>query len=330
MNFEEMFGAVKARGAIIEKAMQDDMDVTLAGSDPLLSEVLHYGLFSGGKRIRPLLVVLAAEICGNRDEQVQRLAIAFEYLHVATLVHDDVIDHARKRRGRLSVTEKYGPAAAILTGDWLHARSMSLVARYAGPSGLAVFSTATAAMVDGEFLQLRHQGKIQLSEEDYFSVIEKKTAGLIAAACETGALFAGASADQVAVLKRYGRNLGLAFQIIDDLLDYQGDAENTGKKIGNDFMEGKITLPLLLTLQQANSPDHNHLADLLATKLHRDDFDTVCDYIKKYQGFDLARHRAEELVEKAINGLKGLPEPEGSDSRSILITLAQYVLKRDR
>lgn len=310
--------------------MRDDITAAVKDRDPLLSEVLAYALFGGGKRIRPLLVVLAAELCGKTDNQAHRLAIAFEYLHVATLIHDDVIDNAHMRRGRLSVNKKYGMAAAILSGDWLHARSMKLIGRLAGTAGLDLFCTATGAMVDGEFQQLRYRADHEQGEENYFEIIGKKTALLIAAACEIGALFGGADREQQRALGLYGMNLGLGFQIIDDLLDYLGNRQSTGKKIGNDFIEGKITLPLLLALKTATKEDRHKLVNLISGNRTEDRLPALHALIEKYHGFDRARERAAELVGQAVDGLQLFSAEKNRLNCAILTGLARYVLERDK
>jgi octaprenyl-diphosphate synthase len=223
---------VSREADLLETAMREDLAEALQGCDSLLGEVLEYALFGGGKRIRPVLTVLSARICGRNDQELYRLAVAFEYLHVATLVHDDVIDNARERRGRDAVGHKFGMSAAILVGDWLHARSMHLVGRHAGSEGLEAFCRSTAGMVDGEFLQLRYVADPGVTEEQYFSVIHRKTALLIGSTCEIGSMFGGADQEQREALATYGHKLGTAFQVIDDLLDYQGNSASTGKKTG--------------------------------------------------------------------------------------------------
>lgn len=314
----------------VEGAMREDLAEALQGNDPLLKEVIEYALFGGGKRIRPLLAILAARVCGNSDKTVYRLAAAFEYLHVATLVHDDVIDHALERRGRESVGRKYGMTAAILAGDWLHARSMFLVGRYGGKEGLAVFCRSTAGMVDGEFLQLRYAGKCTVTEKQYFDVIHRKTGLLIESTCEIGAIFAGAEERQRQALAEYGRKLGSAFQVIDDLLDYQGDSRNTGKAVGNDFVEGKMTLPLIRSLALAGEQEREKIVRLFAGARNRDDIGTVRDFIEKYDGFRSAREKAVANVEEAVAALDIFTAGADPDCLSVLTSLARYVLSRDR
>ena len=315
----------------INKVMQDDIDRLSSSLDPLLAEILDYGLFGGGKRVRPLLTVLSARLSGRDDVELYHLACAFEYLHVATLFHDDVIDHAESRRGKMSVNKRYGSIGAILAGDFLHAHSMAIVGKYVGSRGLEVFSEATRGMVDGEFVQLRNGNNFNQSEEDYFTVVMGKTALLIGAACQIGAIFGGADQQKQSVLRTYGINLGCAFQIVDDLLDYLGDQSVTGKAVGNDLKEGKMTLPLIIALKNAPADGKSRLLTLL--KHERESADTfakVVSIIEKYDGFGNARKKAETIIAQALEPL-GLFTGEGHEkSLSILEELSAYVLMRDK
>jgi octaprenyl-diphosphate synthase len=333
---EQLMGAIAPEVAKIEQIMRQDLDEVTADADPLLSEVLDYGIFNGGKRLRPLLVVLAARLCGHREEgeskkNIYELAIAFEYLHGATLFHDDVIDRADMRRGKPSVNKEFGAVAAILGGDFLHSRSMFLVGALGGKPALTIFCQATNAMVDGEFLQLRNAQNYNLSEDDYFAAVKGKTALLIAATCEIGALVGGGGAAEQRALAEYGISLGTAFQIVDDLLDYQGNAAQTGKAVGNDFQEGKMTLPLILALVTANPKDKKRLLFLLEDESARQDgFSEAYGLIEKYDGFGLSRDRAESIIVEAVAGLKMFSGEESLSTLAILDALAQYVLARKK
>lgn len=333
---EQLMGAIAPEVAKIEQTMRQDLQEATVGADPLLSEVLDYGIFNGGKRLRPLLVVLAARLCGQREEReskehIYELAIAFEYLHGATLFHDDVIDKAEMRRGKPSVNKEFGAIAAILGGDFLHSRSMFLVGALGGITALKIFCQATNAMVDGEFLQLRNAQNYNLSEDDYFEAVKGKTALLIAATCEIGALAGGAAAAEQRALAEYGISLGTAFQIVDDLLDYQGDTAQTGKAVGNDFQEGKMTLPLILALGTANVEDKKRLLFLLENESARQDgFSEAYGLIEKYDGFDLSRNRAESIIAEAVAGLKIFRGKESLPVLAILKALAKYVLARKK
>lgn len=328
---EQLMAAVKVEAEKIDAVMRADLALMHPEVDSLLSEVLEYGLFNGGKRIRPLLVVLCARLSGCRDEKVYELAKAFEYLHVATLFHDDVIDNALTRRGRPAVNRQFGLVAAILAGDFLHARSMEIVGELTGHAGLSVFCQATAGMVDGEFMQLRNASETNLSEADYAEAIMGKTGLLIAASCEIGALFGGATHQQQKALRAYGVGLGTAFQMIDDLLDYTGDQAKTGKQVGNDLVEGKMTLPLIETLARADISDREILEKILKDKVLREtQFHAVSEIIDKYDGYGSTRRKAEEAVGCALASLEIFSGANVEADKNTLRALAGYVLTRQK
>ncbi len=329
---ESFLTTVRDEAKAVDDCMRDDLAALAGEADPLLMEVLDYGLFNGGKRLRPLLVVLAVRLCGGpRDLTTLRLGCAFEYLHAATLFHDDIIDNSATRRGRPSVGSRYGTVAAILAGDFLHAWSMATVGEIAGRQGLALFSRATTGMVAGEFLQLRHSERVSLAESDYFRAIMGKTGLLIAAACEVGATFAGGSVESVRALREYGEQLGCAFQIVDDLLDYLGDGEKTGKRVGNDLAEGKLTLPLILALEQMAAAERGRLQTILADRQVRAaSLSEVTTLVDGAGGFILARQRAEKAVAAAIAALGRVPGSGESSEGRLLADLARYTLVRDK
>ena len=328
---ERLLAALREDAARIDAAMREDLQSLAPTIDNLLFDVLEYSLFNGGKRIRPLLVVIAARLCGRIDGEVYQLARAFEYLHAATLLHDDVIDNAETRRGRPSVNRQYGLVTAILTGDFLHARSMAIVGQVGGREALALFSGAATGMVDGEFMQLRNAGIYNLSESDYHDVIIGKTGMLIAAACEIGVVCAGGGALERRAMCVYGTELGCAFQMIDDLLDYQGDANKTGKLVGNDLAEGKMTLPLILALHHADKKDRERLLAILADdSVRRHAFDEVYGLIDKYGGFAGTRKRAENSISNAVKQLEIFTERVSLRDVAVLQGLAEYVLRREK
>lgn len=328
---ELLMSAIRTETCKIDSAMRADMTSLKPQVDPLLYEVLDYGLFNGGKRIRPLLVVMSARLSGYKLDDVYELAKAFEYLHAATLFHDDVIDNAETRRGRPAVNKQFGIVAAILAGDFLHARSMEIVGKYAGSEGLRIFCEATSGMVDGEFMQLRNAASINLSEADYYDAIMGKTGLLIAASCEVGALFGRASTEQQLALRKYGVGIGCAFQMVDDLLDYLGDQNKTGKRVGNDLAEGKMTLPLISALSDADAEDRELLETILQDEHSREkELEKVINLIEKYKGFGQTRRRAEDAVGDACKQLQVFDFQSGADERKILCGLADYILKREK
>ncbi len=321
--------ALTAEAAIIDQHIQSDLDQK--GMDSLLREVLEYGLLGGGKRVRPLLVVMAARLCGYQGKEIYNLAIAFEYLHVATLFHDDIIDNADTRRGRPSVNKKFGLVPAILAGDYLHARAMQIVGDMTGRKGLAIFCQATMGMVDGEFMQLKNTTSLKDAQTGYYQAIMGKTGLLIAAACQLGALFGGGNNEEQERLYKYGVGLGQAFQMIDDLLDYTGDAAKTGKALGNDFLEGKITLPLILAWEQANEADKDRLETIIADEqLRSTALNQVIELITRYDCFNATRNEAATNVDQAITQLAMFSAPDSETPRKILTGLTQYVLVREK
>lgn len=328
---EQILVSVKEEALKIDTFMQADLDRLTPDLDALLVEILHYGLFNGGKRIRPLLVVVASRLCGRDDDAAYRLGAAFEYLHAATLFHDDIIDQSATRRGKQSVYQKFGTIAAILAGDYLHALAMATVGKYAGQAGLDVFCKATTGMVDGEFMQLRNSTWHNLSELDYYEAIMGKTGLLIAAACEIGALFGGGDVFKIKALRQYGVNLGCAYQIIDDLLDYQGDPAKTGKAVGNDLAEGKMTLPLILAFNKASSDDKARIMQILADDgLRVQSIDEICALIRQYDGFTAAGKKAENVVADASASLTVFADKNVGFERGLLDGLARYVLTREK
>jgi octaprenyl-diphosphate synthase len=326
MNNAELLASFKEQAARIDAVMEADLAIV---QSPLLARIIRHAIFQGGKRIRPLLTVLAASLVGPPPADTPRLAIAFEYLHAASLLHDDVIDHADLRRGAKTANTIWGMEPVILAGDYLHAHAMALASEVGGPTAMALIGRATAAMVESEFLQMHNASESIISEENYFSVLMGKTAALIAAACEAGIGHNQGTAGQRAALRTYGTNLGLAFQIVDDLLDYLGDPAKTGKAVGNDFQEGKMTLPLIKTLEQADAKDRETMIGLLkATPRERaEQLPLAHSIIEKYQGFSLAKTQAESLLAEALAGLAVFGE---APAKEPLTGLAHYVLSRDK
>jgi len=325
---------LKPETAAIDQALKNDLKLV---SNSQLAEVLEYAVFNGGKRIRPLLCLLAyrmsAEPQGDHGilerQEVYKLAISFEYLHVASLLHDDVIDHADTRRGRPAANKVWGITPVILAGDYLHSRAMSLANQNDNSTILSALSGSTAAMVESEFIQMESVKSQDKSEESYFKVLQGKTAALIAAACRTGALYSGADASQCAALELFGNNLGLAFQIADDLLDYLGNPDKTGKAVGNDFVEGKMTLPLIFALKNSSSAEQEKINKLLAASddKRQAELPTVRDIIERSGGFRCARTKAANLLKEATNGLNIF---DNTPEKAILQGLSEYVLLRDK
>ena len=323
--------AMRAVSVRVEAAMQEELEDHLAASDPLLREIVQYALFGGGKRVRPFLAVTCARCLGRDDADLYRLAAALEYLHSATLMHDDVIDHAPLRRGRETAASRYSIEDAILAGDWLHARSLYLVGKFTGEPGLDVFCQATEGMANGEFVQKRLAGDCATSEADYLGVIRLKTGNLMASSCALGAIYAGADRERAARFHRFGERLGMAFQIVDDLLDYTGTPE-TGKEPGNDFREGKLTLPLLRALAAADAKKRAAMRALVEGERNAAGAAAAMTaLIGELDGFRSAAATARAYVDEALEELAPLAVlPTAEPHVGLLRDLAGYILARNR
>jgi octaprenyl-diphosphate synthase len=311
----------------IEKALQEER----ISQNDFINQVSEYLLFAGGKRVRPLLFVLSAKVCQNSSKKdfsfnLYRTSLLFEYLHTATLLHDDVVDSAEFRRGRKAARTLWGNQATILVGDYLYAKALRMASELSNHKAMDVITKTTLLMSEGEVLQLLNFDKLSMTEEDYFEVIYRKTAVLMSACCEVGAIVSQASPKEQRVLSSFGCDLGLAFQIIDDLLDWT--SEETGKDLGRDFFEGKITLPVILALRSAKDEAQRELRKLF-TKPNptKDDFIRARELIEESRGFSLARLKAEELLKKAKSALNIFKD---SQAKSALNFIADYILERKR
>jgi len=326
----EIISRLKPETEKFDKIMHTDLaDI----DNSLLHKVVSYAIFNGGKRIRPLLTVLAARLCQpdslTDESNIYRFALCFEYLHAASLLHDDVIDKAHKRRGQKSANTVWDNTHVILAGDFLHSRAMFLAGTLGKDQCLSIICKATEAMVKSEFIQLENANTLNTSEDNYYRVLQGKTAALISAACESGGIIANGTNSQCQALKLFGTNLGLTFQIVDDLLDYLGDPEKTGKIVGNDFQERKMTLPLIYTLAHAETTNKNLLKDLLEADVEARSaaLEQARRIINDTGGFTYARQKAQTLINEAVNSLQIFPE---SPAKEIMTALSLYVLNREK
>jgi octaprenyl-diphosphate synthase len=294
----------------------------------LVRQVAGHILFAGGKRLRPLLMILASRLCDtDRPEAVQyRCAAIFEYLHAATLLHDDVVDGGHLRRGRQVAHQVWDLPTAVLVGDFLLARSLSLAAGTRLPEVIGTIAEITEFMSQGEIQQLFRKADLNLSEADYLEVIRCKTAVLFQGSCKVGALLSKASAEGARALAAYGHHLGMAFQMADDLLDYSLDAQALGKNVGADLREGKLTLPLIYALAHANPAERSQVAALVGSQdFTIDQFGDLIRIMDKVGAIAYTRRCARAHIEKAKNALNGFA---GSAARGILSDIADYALSR--
>ncbi|MCD6274102.1 MAG: polyprenyl synthetase family protein [Deltaproteobacteria bacterium] len=292
----------------------------------LVSDIAGHILFAGGKRLRPLLMILSAGICGNIKKDYATLSSMFEYLHTASLLHDDLIDGASIRRGKPVANSIWGNSAAVLTGDFLLARSLSIAAKTGISAIVEVLAEITEYMSQGEIFQLMNKERLDLSKKEYMKIIKCKTAVLFRGACKTGALITGAAKDKETALASYGMNLGIAFQMADDLLDYTSDSKLLGKKTGADIREGKLTLPVIYALDKTDSEDRRFIEKIIINKNFNDnDFNKLIDLLKKYQGLSYTQKLASEYVEKAKNSLDIFTP---SKTKETLLNVADYAMDR--
>lgn len=292
----------------------------------LVREVAGHILFSGGKRLRPLLLVLAARMCDYRGDYDKTFSISLEYLHAATLLHDDLIDEAELRRGRPVAHSIWGNATTILVGDFLLARALTIAAGTGNIEIIKVVAGITENMSQGEIHQLSRKGDLSLSETEYREVIWRKTAVLFEGACRSAALLAGASPDRIEALATYGANLGLAFQMADDLIDYTSDTQELGKKAGADLREGKLTLPVIAALQAAGNQDRERMATIIRNPSFTvDDFERLKRLLHQYGGLDYTRDKARAHVQMAKDALLQF---QPSETTGILNDLADFTLQR--
>ncbi|GEA15674.1 MAG: heptaprenyl diphosphate synthase component 2 [Moorella sp. (in: firmicutes)] len=292
--------------------------------DPVLSQAARHLVQAGGKRLRPAFAILAAKCCGAPLERVLPLAVALEMIHMATLVHDDVIDASPIRRGRPTVWARWGQELSLHTGDYLFARSLLLVATYDDPRIPSILASTSVKMVQGELHQLAGAFDLEVTLRDYLRRIYRKTALLIAASCQLGAIAAGAREDFIRHLYHYGRNLGMAFQITDDVLDMVADPERLGKPIGSDLRQGVITLPAIYAIRF--SPKKQKLVCLLAKRDKTAmEIQEVIDLIKNCGGIDYALGLAERYLARARQHALFLPEGR---ARETLMGLTHFVRTR--
>lgn len=292
---------------------------------PLVEKIADYIISSGGKRMRPLLTLLSAGLGGGIDDRHHKLATVIEFLHTATLLHDDVVDTSDMRRGRPTANANWGNAPSVLVGDFLYARAFELLVEIGEMSVMNRLAVATRTLAEGEVMQLMNVRNPDVTEAQYMDVIKGKTAILFQAASETGALLSGQSETDCARLATYGLKLGLAFQLIDDVLDYDGDAAKLGKNVGDDLAEGKPTLPLIHAMQKASDSD----AQLIRRAIRKgglDDLDAILDIVHRCGAIDYVKAQAHRQVEEALQQLDGFAE---SPYKTALASLAELAVARD-
>ncbi len=292
----------------------------------MIPEVANHLISSGGKRLRPMLTLATAGLCSYAGEGHIKLAASVEFMHTATLLHDDVVDESDMRRGKLAARMLWGNEASVLVGDFLLGQAFKMMVEVGSLPCLDVLSTAAAVIAEGEVMQLSAAKDMQTSEDDYLAVIRAKTAALFAAACEVGPILATRGKPDIAACRSYGMNLGIAFQLIDDALDYGGSSAKLGKNVGDDFREGKITLPVVLSYRRGSDEERAFWKRTLEDGDIKDgDLETALATMKKYRALEDTVERARHYGAMARDALELFP---ASDCKRALIDVVGFCVSR--
>ena len=319
----DVYGHIRSELDRVEEKLQ----VFSSSENRLVSEISGYLFAKRGKRIRPALLILSARLLGYDGQEHIQAASLVEFVHTASLIHDDIIDQADRRRGVDSVHARWGSNVSVLLGDFLYIKTIGLALGSAHPELVHILTDVSTRMIEGELDEFRRSGDLGLSEREYLAIINDKTAVLFAAACRMGAVLAGASPDQQEALAAYGLNLGMAFQIVDDLLDFRGDPDRLGKPVLSDIREGRITLPLIHSISGDGRRNGLRLRALLEDKsLGRETQREIMDIVKGNGALDYTYGKAEDYSRQARRIMDGFP---ASAHRDALGLLAEFVLSRE-
>mmetsp|Transcript_4917 Transcript_4917/g.2735 ORF Transcript_4917/g.2735 Transcript_4917/m.2735 type:complete len:327 (+) Transcript_4917:4935-5915(+) len=309
------------------KTIEEELEKNLSPHFELVSTVAKHILFSGGKRIRPLLMIICARLCEYKGDYEKTFSVVFEYIHTATLLHDDLIDEASIRRGKRVAHKIWNAPTVILTGDFLLAKALSITAKSYNPKAILVIAKLAEEMVEGELEQLAKKRDLSLSEEDYKEIIRCKTAALFEGACKIGAIISNANERIELALSKYGYNLGMAFQMVDDLLDYTAEASVLGKKIGIDLKEGNLTLPVIYAFNKAQVEDKKIMESIIANpNSDKKELKILIGLLKKYKSIDYVKKAAATYIMRAKESLEIF---EDSKAKKLLLLIADYTLARN-
>ena len=310
------------------EAIESELKGFLESRPSAVREIASYALLGQGKRLRPLLFVLSARLCGLDGQEAYRFSTIFELLHTASLLHDDVLDHAELRRKKPSVPQVWGNSAAVLGGDYLYSLATIIASEFGNLDVIRMLSEIVEHMVEGQLLELFHTHDWHTTKEKYLEIITAKTAVLISSACAIGALMAGSEKPEVERLRQYGLNLGIAFQLMDDVLDYTASEEEFGKPVGKDLKEGKVTLPLIFYLSGRTEAEADELADLFKNhKAGEEDYRRLIGLVRETGAIERVQREAEGYVQRAASFLDPLAE---SPAKHDLLSLGRYMLARRR
>jgi octaprenyl-diphosphate synthase len=308
------------------KEIDDALNQSLGARIPVVSDIVRYALLGAGKRIRPLLFVLSSQLCGYKGKDVYRLSTLFEYVHAASLLHDDVLDNADLRRSKPSVRQVWGNSAAVLGGDFLYSTASAIALECRNLELIRLLSDVLKRMVEGQFLEMEHTHDWKITKAEYMEIISAKTAALMGAACTSGAMVAGTDEKTMQQLGEFGLNLGIAFQLMDDLLDYTSSEEVFGKPVGKDLKEGKITLPLVHFVSELEKVEVERLAGLFKSQKASDkDYEDLIRRVRNHGAIERVRSEASEYIARAVNLINPLPD---SPFKQGLLELGGYILTR--
>jgi octaprenyl-diphosphate synthase len=311
-------GGMNNVNAVILERMQSQI--------PLIPALAGHLISGGGKRMRPMLTIAGAELCGYQGNRHHKLAAAVEFIHTATLLHDDVVDGSDLRRGKATANIVFGNPATVLVGDFLFSRAFELMVEDGSLRVLKILSHASAVIAEGEVDQLTAQRQIETSEERYLSIIGAKTAALFAAATRIAAVVAERSDAEERALDDYGRNLGVAFQLVDDAIDYDSEASEMGKGKGDDFRDGKMTLPVILAYARGTADERRFWQDAIAGfRTEDEDLAHAVELINKHDTVSATRERARHFAQRAIDAIAGFP---ASEARAAMAEAAQFAVAR--
>jgi octaprenyl-diphosphate synthase len=319
------FDSIKKLTTSEAKAVDQLIINELSSDVVLINQMGHYIVGSGGKRLRPMLLLLAAKALGGVSDSHLLMAAVIEFIHTATLLHDDVVDDSDLRRGKESANAVWGNAASILVGDYLYSSAFEMMVRTGNMRVMEILSKTTTAIAEGEVLQLLNCNNPETTEQKYLEVIARKTAILFSAATKLAAVIAGASTETEQGLALYGQHLGIAFQLIDDALDYKASKDELGKNLGDDLAEGKPTLPLIYAIQNSSESDAKIIVDAIKNG-DREAFNEVYAIVQSTKAIDYTERRADEEAQKAISALSVLPE---SEYKQALTLLAMFSVQRN-
>ncbi len=294
----------------------------------VIPQIGRYIQSSGGKRVRPAVLLMAARLAGYQGDRAVLYAAVVEFIHTATLVHDDIIDDSELRRGRMAVHSRWGNDITVLLGDYLYIKSMAMALTHDTLDLVRLLCDVTLRMIEGELYQLTKNGDADITEEEHFDIIRRKTAYLFGGSAQIGGMLGTITKEQEQALQEYGFNLGIAFQLVDDLLDFTGDLKALGKPVGADLREGKMTLPLIHLLQQGEERGDAIVRDIIATRTATDEqWDEIMAMLRSHRSIEYAYQRAVDFAERAKKPLYLFPP---SAERDALLALPDFVLSRDR